>query len=130
MAAGVPAFSFTFGLLPPALVERCRVAGVITIGEVFAVVVVVVISTIIIVITVSSSSASSTSSSLPLLFILLIIIIMMIIISITTCAGTATTVGEGLALEASGVQAVVGQGGEAGGHRGTFLTTVRRRWWW
>ncbi|WP_424952662.1 NAD(P)H-dependent flavin oxidoreductase [Deinococcus sp.] len=35
--------------------------------------------------------------------------------------GTATTLAEGLALEASGVDAVVAQGAEAGGHRGTFL---------
>jgi nitronate monooxygenase len=34
--------------------------------------------------------------------------------------GTATTVEEALALEKSGVDAVVAQGGEAGGHRGTF----------
>ena len=35
--------------------------------------------------------------------------------------GTATTVEEALALEKSGVDAVVAQGAEAGGHRGTFL---------
>lgn len=35
-------------------------------------------------------------------------------------AGTATTVAEGRALEAAGVDAVVAQGAEAGGHRGTF----------
>ena len=35
--------------------------------------------------------------------------------------GTATTLEEGLALEAGGVDAVVAQGAEAGGHRGTFL---------
>lgn len=35
--------------------------------------------------------------------------------------GTATTVAEALALEAAGVHAVVAQGFEAGGHRGTFL---------
>jgi len=34
--------------------------------------------------------------------------------------GTATTVAEGAALEAAGVDAVVAQGSEAGGHRGTF----------
>lgn len=34
--------------------------------------------------------------------------------------GTATTLPEGLALEASGVDAVVAQGVEAGGHRGLF----------
>jgi len=34
--------------------------------------------------------------------------------------GTATTVTEALALENSGVDAVVAQGSEAGGHRGTF----------
>jgi nitronate monooxygenase len=35
--------------------------------------------------------------------------------------GTATTVEEALALERAGVDAVVTQGSEAGGHRGTFL---------
>ena len=35
--------------------------------------------------------------------------------------GTATTVEEAIALERSGVDAIVAQGGEAGGHRGTFL---------
>ncbi len=35
--------------------------------------------------------------------------------------GTATTVREGRALEERGVDAVVGQGSEAGGHRGTFI---------
>lgn len=35
--------------------------------------------------------------------------------------GTATTVEEGMALQASGVDAVVAQGAEAGAHRGTFL---------
>jgi nitronate monooxygenase len=35
--------------------------------------------------------------------------------------GTATTVAEAIALEQSGVDAIVAQGGEAGGHRGTFL---------
>jgi nitronate monooxygenase len=39
----------------------------------------------------------------------------------TTLAGTATTVREALVLEESGVDAVVGQGSEAGGHRGTFI---------
>jgi nitronate monooxygenase len=34
--------------------------------------------------------------------------------------GTATTVGEARQLEAAGVDAVVAQGSEAGGHRGTF----------
>jgi len=34
--------------------------------------------------------------------------------------GTATTVREGLVLEERGVDVVVGQGSEAGGHRGTF----------
>lgn len=34
--------------------------------------------------------------------------------------GTATTVEEALALEKSGVDAIVAQGSEAGGHRGTF----------
>ncbi len=36
--------------------------------------------------------------------------------------GTATTVEEALALQAAGVDAVVAQGAEAGGHRGSFLT--------
>ncbi|MGE4218161.1 MAG: NAD(P)H-dependent flavin oxidoreductase [Alphaproteobacteria bacterium] len=35
--------------------------------------------------------------------------------------GTATTVAEAVALERAGVDAVVAQGAEAGGHRGTFL---------
>ncbi len=38
--------------------------------------------------------------------------------------GTATQVAEGLLLQASGVDAVVAQGYEAGGHRGGFLGTV------
>ena len=37
--------------------------------------------------------------------------------------GTATTVAEAVALEQAGVDAVVTQGSEAGGHRGTFATT-------
>jgi len=36
--------------------------------------------------------------------------------------GTATTVAEGLALQNSGVDAVIAQGSEAGGHRGSFLS--------
>jgi nitronate monooxygenase len=36
-------------------------------------------------------------------------------------AGTATTVDEAIALEKAGVDAVVAQGSEAGGHRGSFL---------
>ena len=39
----------------------------------------------------------------------------------TVLVGTATTVREGLVLEERGVDAVVGQGSEAGGHRGTFI---------
>lgn len=35
--------------------------------------------------------------------------------------GTATTVREAVSLEESGVDAIVAQGGEAGGHRGSFL---------
>ncbi|MDB5097402.1 MAG: nitronate monooxygenase [Cyanobacteria bacterium RYN_339] len=35
--------------------------------------------------------------------------------------GTATTVAEAVALEAAGVDFIVAQGAEAGGHRGTFL---------
>jgi len=38
----------------------------------------------------------------------------------TIVIGTATTVKEGLALEASQCDAIVAQGSEAGGHRGTF----------
>lgn len=38
--------------------------------------------------------------------------------------GTATTVREGLELEKAGVDVIVGQGYEAGGHRGTFLAEV------
>jgi len=37
-------------------------------------------------------------------------------------AGTATTVEEAVALERSGVDAVIAQGSEAGGHRGSFAT--------
>jgi nitronate monooxygenase len=40
--------------------------------------------------------------------------------------GTATNVREARALEATGVHAVVAQGGEAGGHRGTFLGPPER----
>ncbi|MDG0795023.1 nitronate monooxygenase [Cohnella ginsengisoli] len=36
--------------------------------------------------------------------------------------GTATTVEEGITLEAAGADAIVAQGSEAGGHRGTFLS--------
>jgi nitronate monooxygenase len=39
--------------------------------------------------------------------------------------GTATTVEEALALERAGADAVVVQGSEAGGHRGTFAVDVR-----
>lgn len=38
--------------------------------------------------------------------------------------GTATTVDEAIALEIAGVDAIVAQGSEAGGHRGTFLAPV------
>ena len=38
--------------------------------------------------------------------------------------GTATTVAEAVALDDSGVSAVVAQGAEAGGHRGTFLVPM------
>jgi nitronate monooxygenase len=62
----VPVFSFTFGSLEAALVERLKQNG-------------------------------------------------------TTVVGTATTVREGLRLEEDGVDMVVAQGSEAGGHRGTFL---------
>lgn len=40
--------------------------------------------------------------------------------------GTATTPAEAVALDAAGVHAVVAQGSEAGGHRGTFLEPVER----
>ena len=40
--------------------------------------------------------------------------------------GTATTVAEAVELERAGVDAVVAQGYEAGGHRGTFLGPVDR----
>ena len=40
----------------------------------------------------------------------------------TLIIGTATTVKEALSLEASGVDAIVAQGSEAGGHRGAFAT--------
>lgn len=39
----------------------------------------------------------------------------------TTVIGTATSVSEALVLEQAGVDAVVAQGSEAGGHRGSFL---------
>lgn len=39
--------------------------------------------------------------------------------------GTATTVDEAIALEASGVDAIVASGSDAGGHRGAFLRPVR-----
>jgi nitronate monooxygenase len=39
----------------------------------------------------------------------------------TLLIGTATTVPEAVALEAAGIDLVVAQGSEAGGHRGTFL---------
>jgi nitronate monooxygenase len=41
-------------------------------------------------------------------------------------AGTATTVEEARALERSGVDAIVTQGAEAGGHRGTFIGDFER----
>ena len=40
--------------------------------------------------------------------------------------GTATTVAEAVALERAGVDAVVAQGSEAGGHRGTFAAPFER----
>lgn len=43
----------------------------------------------------------------------------------TTVAATATTVREGLKLEEDGIDLVVAQGAEAGGHRGTFLGDYR-----
>jgi nitronate monooxygenase len=41
-------------------------------------------------------------------------------------AGTATTVEEAVALEKAGVDAIVTQGSEAGGHRGTFATDFEK----
>lgn len=41
----------------------------------------------------------------------------------TVVIGTATTVREGVCLEQKGVDAIVAQGSEAGGHRGTFLSS-------
>ncbi|OQR81983.1 nitronate monooxygenase [Thraustotheca clavata] len=38
--------------------------------------------------------------------------------------GTATTVEEAIALEAAGVDGIIAQGSESGGHRGTFLPVV------
>jgi nitronate monooxygenase len=61
----VPVFSFTFGLLPPALMAACKERNI-------------------------------------------------------HLSGTATTVREALLLEQAGVDSIVGQGSEAGGHRGTF----------
>jgi nitronate monooxygenase len=43
----------------------------------------------------------------------------------TTVIGTATTVREGLRLQEEGIDVVVAQGAEAGGHRGTFLSDHR-----
>ena len=43
---------------------------------------------------------------------------------------SATTASEAQALEAAGVDAVVAQGAEAGGHRGSFLVDGRRRPGW
>lgn len=42
----------------------------------------------------------------------------------TLVIGTATTVDEAIQLEASGADAIVAQGSEAGGHRGTFLRSA------
>jgi nitronate monooxygenase len=44
----------------------------------------------------------------------------------STLIGTATTPREAIALEQCGVDAIVVQGSEAGGHRGTFLEDVER----
>ncbi|OYD09069.1 NAD(P)H-dependent flavin oxidoreductase [Paludifilum halophilum] len=41
----------------------------------------------------------------------------------TVVIGTATTVREAIELEENGVDAIVAQGGEAGGHRGTFQSS-------
>jgi nitronate monooxygenase len=64
---GAAVFSFTFGILPPAVIAAIKSRGLFLIG-------------------------------------------------------TATTVNEAVALERAGADAVVTQGSEAGGHRGTFLT--------
>jgi len=42
----------------------------------------------------------------------------------TILIGTATTLAEARALEESGIDAIVAQGSEAGGHRGTFLESA------
>lgn len=42
----------------------------------------------------------------------------------TMVVGTATTMEEGVALERAGVDAIIAQGEEAGGHRGTFARSV------
>ncbi|MCY1077656.1 NAD(P)H-dependent flavin oxidoreductase [Archangium lansingense] len=63
--SGAPIFSFTFGIPPPAVLERLKARGMVLLG-------------------------------------------------------TATNVREAKLLEAAGVDAVVTQGSEAGGHRGTF----------
>ncbi|MFD2171639.1 NAD(P)H-dependent flavin oxidoreductase [Tumebacillus lipolyticus] len=44
---------------------------------------------------------------------------------IVTC-GTATTVREAIVLEEHGVDLIVGQGSEGGGHRGTFLSSAEQ----
>ncbi len=44
----------------------------------------------------------------------------------TVVIGTATTVREAVALEEAGIDAIVGQGGEAGGHRGTFQVPAEK----
>lgn len=69
--AGVAVFSFTFGQLDAARIERLQNAG-------------------------------------------------------TTVIGTATTVAEARALAADGVDMIVAQGADAGGHRGTFLATFEQ----
>ncbi len=66
LASGASAFSFTFGILPPYVIDAIKARGMFLIG-------------------------------------------------------TATTVEEAKALQKAGVDAVVAQGSEAGGHRGTFL---------
>lgn len=66
LAAGVPVFSYTFGLIGAERVNALKAAGTVVIG-------------------------------------------------------TATNVLEGLALQEEGVDAVIAQGAEAGGHRGTFI---------
>ena len=53
---------------------------------------------------------------------------------ITRVIATATTVGEARQLASAGVDSIIAQGSEAGGHRGTFAAPAKRprsaRWRW